>query len=152
MMRVTNRKWIAAGCLIAGVFGGAAGAEVVESTRRARSLDTGLFSLKADDRASFYVTLNDHAAPGPAQLRLQFIDHAGSPAGAQDMTLQPGQSARLHISGPGHFRARAEVLDPAFQFTSGPMIMGTMEVLNLTTEQRGPVCTIHDPGVDGQRQ
>jgi hypothetical protein len=152
MMPTMRRRWVTVGALLAGLFGGAAAAQVVENTRRVRSLDTGLFALKADDRASFFVTLNDKTVDVPAHVRLQFFDHAGVSTATQEVELQPGQSARLHTAGPGYFRARAEVLDTALQLTSGPTVLGTVEVLNLTTAQRGPVCTVWDNGVDGQRQ
>ena len=152
MMRTMRRRWITMGARLVGVFGGAAGAQVVENARRARSIDTGIFELKADDRASFFVTLNDKTVNGPAHVRLQFLDHAGTSTLEQDFVLQPGQSARVQTSGPGFRRARADVLEAAFQLTSQPVVLGTVEVLNLTTAQRGPVCTIHDYGGDGQRQ
>jgi hypothetical protein len=152
MMPTMKRSWIAMGALLVGMFGGAAGAEVIETAMRYRSVDTGLFALKEDDRASIFVTLNDKTVNEPAHVRLQFFDHAGVSKATQDVELKPGQSARLHTAGPGYFRARAEVLDPALQFTSGPTVLATVEVLNLTTAQRGPVCTIWDNGVDGQRQ
>ena len=151
MMRVLNRKWIVVGCLLVGGLGGAVGADVVESVRHNRSLDTGLFTLKADGRASFYVTLNGKATDRAATVRLQFFDQAGSSVSAQDVVLQPGQSGRLHIAGPGYFRAHAEVMEPV-TFTSSPAVLGTVEVLDLTTEQRGPVCTVYDNGADVGRQ
>ena len=152
MIATIRRRWITVGTLLVGVFGGAAGAAVVENAWSLRSLDTGLFALKPDDRANFYVTLNENTANGPAQVRLQFLDQAGSPALTQDVVLQPGQSARVQANGPYLLRARASILDGALKLTSQPALLGTVEVLNLTTAQRGPVCTIHDYGGDGQRQ
>jgi hypothetical protein len=140
------------GTLLVGVSVGAAGAQAIENAWRFRSIDTALFALKADDRASFYVTVNDKTVNGPANVRLQFFDHAGTSTLSEDFLLQPGQSARLQAYGPALLRARADLLDSALQLTSQPALLGTVEVLNLTTAQRGPVCTIVDYGGDGQRQ
>jgi hypothetical protein len=150
MMPTMRRRWITVGTLLAGMFGGAAGAQVVENTKRVRSLDSGIFTLKADDRASFFVTLNDKTVNVPAHVRLQFLDEAGAATLSQDVLLQPGQSTRLSKSGPGFQRVRVE-LDDVLQQTSQP-VLATVEVLNLTTLQRGPVCTLPDYGGDGQRQ
>jgi hypothetical protein len=155
-MMAMKRNWITVGSLLVGVFCGVAGAEVLEKARRFRSIDTGLFALKADDRASIFVTLNDKTVNGPATVRLQFLDQAGSTVLSQDVMLQPGQSTRLSTTGAAagtaFLRARAEVVDDALQLASAPAVLGTVEVLNLTTLQRGPVCTVHDYGGDGQRQ
>jgi hypothetical protein len=152
MTGTMRRRWIAAGSLLVGVFGGAAAAQVVEKASRARWLDTGIFALKADDKANFYITLNENAANGPALVRLQFLDQAGTPTFTDDVMLQPGQSTRVQASGPNFLRARAQVLNGSLQLTAQPLVLGTVEVLNLTTAQRGPVCTIHDYGGDDQRQ
>lgn len=151
MMRVMNRKWIVVGCLLVGVFVGAVGADVVETARRNRSLDIGLFTLNKDSRASFYVTLNGNSTDRPATVRMQFFDAAGSSVAAQDVVLQPGQSGRLSMVGPVYLRAQAYVLEDVV-FTSSPALLGTVEVLDLTTQQRGPVCTVYDNGVDVGRQ
>ena len=151
MMKTIKLQWIAVGSLLVGLFGGAAGAQVAEIVKRNRSVETGIFALRADDRASFYVTLSDNA-PAAAWVRLQFFDDAGTSMISQDAFLQPGHSAWMTTAGPRRLRARAELRDDFLAATSQPTLLGTVEVLNLTTAQKGPVCTLHDGGVDGQRQ
>jgi hypothetical protein len=152
MMKAIKLQWIAVGSLLVGVFGGAAGAQIGQRALDAPSVDTGIFTLKADDRASFHVTLSDRA-PAAAWVRLQFFDEDGASVAADDVLLRPGQSARLTTMGPRHVRASGALRDSALGLTSQPTLFGTVEVLNVTTAQRDPVCTLHDPrGVDGQRQ
>jgi len=150
-MKAIKLRWIAVGSLVVGVFGGAAGAQIAQRALDAPSVDTGIFTLKADDRASFYVTLSDRAAAA-AWVRLQFVDEEGASTDSDDVFLRPGQSARLTTTGPRRVRASGSLRDAALGLTSQPTLFGTVEVLNLTTAQKGPVCTLVDYGADGQRQ
>jgi hypothetical protein len=150
-MKAIKLWWIAVGSLAVGVFGGAAGAQIATRALDAPSVDTGIFMLKADDRASFSLTLSDRA-PAAAWVRLQFFDEDGASTDSNDVLLRPGQSARLTTTGPRRARASGALLDGSLGLTSRPTLFGTVEVLNVTTAQRGPVCTLVDEGVDGQRQ
>jgi hypothetical protein len=151
MMKAIKLQWIAVGSLLVGAFGGVAGAQIAEIVKHSRSVETGIFTLRADDRASFSVTLSDDVSAA-ANVRLQFFDEAGSSTSSQDVLLQPGQSWRITTSGPRHARARADLLDGALALTSQPTLLGTVEVHNVTTAQKDPVCTLVDGGGDGQRQ
>jgi hypothetical protein len=146
-----KRTSLVVGCLLTGVLGGAAGAHVVESAQRLAYFNTGIFTLKADDRASFHVSVDDVRSGSPSRVRLQFFTEAGTLAATNDVVLEPGQSTTLWIAGPGLFRAHAEVVESAF-LTARHTVVATVEILNLTTEQRGPVCNVPDNGVDAGRQ
>ena len=97
------------------------------------------------------MTLSDRVSAA-AWVRLQFFDEDGSSTDSDDVLLRPGQSARLTTTGPRRVRASGALLDAAPGLTSQPTLLGTVEVLNLTTAQKGPVCTLVDGGGDGQRQ
>jgi hypothetical protein len=145
-------SWLAVVCLIVGVGAGAAGAQVIEATFRVRFVNSGLFSLRGDDRAQFHVTLDDTRAGAPGTVLLQFLDEQGTVVARRETVLQAGQSTSLRVAGPGRFRAHARLMDSTFDVTSRRTVVGSVEVLNLTTEERDPVCALDEWGPGGGRQ
>ena len=152
MSTKAKMSWIAGGCLLVGVCAGAAGAQVLEQILAVRYLNSGLFPLNADESAQFRVSLDDLRAGSSARVRLQFLDERGAVVARDDVVLQAGQSAALEASGPGAFRAHAEVLESTLLFTSRRAVVGSLERFNLTTKQRDPLCSIDEVGSGSGRQ
>ena len=147
-----NRSWIAIACLLVGALGGAAGARVVGAATESLFINSGLFSLKADDQATFFVTLDDVKGGLPAKVRLRFFNEAGQLKGFKEVTLQPGQSEGISIIGPGFFRGNGGIFETSTAPSVRRAFFGSGEVLNLTTQQRDPVCSLPGSGVDTGRQ
>jgi hypothetical protein len=148
----TRTSWIAFGCLLLGLGGGAATAQVVGDALSVRNLNSGLFSLDGTDTAAFHVTLDEARGASGGRVLMQFLDEWGTVVARKDVTLQAGQSASLRTEGPGLFRAHAQLVDAGLQITSRRAVVGAVEVLDLTTEQRGPVCSFDEWGLPGGRQ
>jgi hypothetical protein len=152
MMQIKSRVWLAVGCLLVGIGGGAVGAQVIGEVLRPSYLNSGMFSMQPNDTAEFFVTLDDNRNGAPAQVRLQFLDSAGTVVARQVVVLQAGQSTSLRLEGPGSYRAHAQVLDPGLQLLGRRTVVGTVEVVNFTTGTRGPVCSIDYSPVGAGRQ
>jgi len=117
------------GLLLVGVIAGAAGAQVVESLARPHFLNSGLFTLAADEVVHFNVTLDDGRGP-EARVLLQLFDEKGDVVKRQDVSLVPGQSATLDHPGPGVFRAHAQIVEPSnIQLGARRIVVGTVEIL-----------------------
>jgi hypothetical protein len=147
-----NRSWIAIACLLVGAMGGAAGAQVIGAATQSLFINSGLFELKADEEATFFATLDDVKSGLPARVRLRFMDQAGVVKQSKDVTLQPGQSQGIKISGPGFFRGNAEVFETSTTPSVRRAFFGSGQVLNITTQQRDPVCSLPGTPVDTGRQ
>lgn len=152
MRHAKNRAWLAIGCLLVGLCGGAVGAQVFNAVLNASYLNSGLFSMAVDDAALFHVTLDDTSSGLPARVRLEFLDEAGVVVSRKDVDLLAGQSTTLRIAGEGEYRAHAQVLDPDLRLTGRRAVVGAVEVFDLTTGQRGPVCSVDYSPSDGGRQ
>jgi hypothetical protein len=145
----TKVSWIAAGCLLLGVCAGAVGAQVVDQVWVVRYLNTGLVTLSARQSAEFHVTLDDSRTGAPSTVVLTFMDERGVIVARRDVVLQGGQSATLAMTGPALVRGHAELAE-ATSFTSPRRaVVGSMELLDLTTLERGPTCSIDGMGSPG---
>lgn len=145
----TKVAWIAAGCLLLGVCAGAVGAQVVEQAWLVRYLNTGLVTLAERQRAEFHVTLDDTRAGTPSTVVLTFMDERGGVVARREVVLQGGQSATLSMTGPATVRGHAELAEATSFISSRRAVVGSMEVLDLTTLQRGPSCSIDGMGSSG---
>ena len=118
------------GLLLVGMLAGAAGAQVVQIFAPASFLNWGLFTLAADERVHFNVTLDDSPRAPQTKVLQQLIDEAGVVVARQITTLGPGNSATLPWDRPGVFRAHAEVLEPTnTPFGIRRIVVGTVEIL-----------------------
>ena len=118
------------GLLLVGILAGAAGAQAVQIFTPASFLNWGLFTLAADERVHFNVTLDDTQRGPQTQVLQQLFDASGVVVARQITTLGPGKSATLRYAGPGVFRAHAEVLEPANTlFGIRRIVVGTVEIL-----------------------
>jgi hypothetical protein len=138
-----NTRLVALGCLLAGVFAGVAGAQALEAVQR-QYLNTGLFSVKTDQTAHFRVSLDDVAGAPPTRIVLQLLDSNGAVVAKKETTLLPGQSTTLQRSGPGLFRAHADVIDPDLTLSARRATVSTVEVVDTLTGAVRFVCS--DPG------
>jgi hypothetical protein len=152
MMATVNRGWFAIACLLIGAVGGAAGVQVVGAATQSLFINSGLLSLQADEQATFYATLDDLKSGAPAKVRMRFYDQAGVVKASKDVTLQPGQSQGIQIMGPGFFRWNAEIFETSTAPSPRRAFFGSGERLNITTQQRDPVCSLPGSGVDTGRQ
>ena len=144
-MSNTQTRLIAIGCLLSGIFVGVAGAQVAETLQQ-RFLNSGLFAVTADERANFHVTLDDQRGAPPALVRLQILDQNGVVVARREVTLLPGQSASLAKSGPGLFRAHAEVVESGLLFTKRRTTVGSVEVIDDLKGVIRPSCPLmYDP-------
>jgi hypothetical protein len=139
---------IAIGCLIAGAFAGAVGAQVVNGALPVRRAYSGLFTLEPHNRAEFHVTLHDTRSTGPAKALIQFLNRAGATEAWTEVLLQPGQTASLPIPGPAAVRAFAEIKDTTFLATPQRTVVGTVEVVDTLTGVRGTVCPTAATNID----
>jgi hypothetical protein len=149
MSTKTKISCLVAGCLLVGVCAGAVGAQVVADAARLRFLNSGLFVLDAGEDATFHVTLADNRAGAPVRVLVQFLDRQGASVARQEVVLQAGQSTSLTTAGPGEVRAHARVMDGSFDLSARRAIVGGIDVLDLTTRQRRPVCSIDENGSSG---
>lgn len=154
MATTRNHRWLAIGCLLVGVCGGVAGAQVVENLIKVNYLNTGLFALAEGDTALFSVSLDDVRSGQPARVRLQFLDENGMLLASEDAVLGAGQSKTLRLSRAGLTRAHAEVVDPPLQLALRRTFLGMVEVIDSVGTKLPTSCTIHVPsgGGDGGRQ
>ena len=138
---MSNRKTglIMVVCLLIGACVGIAGAQAVEVAQR-RYLNTGLFSLSTDQVARFRVSLDDHAGAPPARVVLQWFSPTGASLGKRETSLLPGQSTTLQTSGPGVFRAHAEVIDPDLPLSPRRAPVASLEVVDTLTGIVRPTC------------
>jgi len=126
---------IVAVCALAGIS--VVGAQVVIQAFARQYLNTGIFSVGQRETANIYVSLDDQSGEAPARVILQLFDETGTEVGHNEAMLAPGQSLRLVAPGPGLFRAHAEVINTAFNFTKRRTGVGTVEVIdNLTAIPR----------------
>ena len=142
----TKVLWTAVGCLLIGVCGGAVAAQVVESAWHVRYLNTGLFRLSANQNAEFHATLDDTRAGASATVLMTFIDERGVVVARREVVLQGGQSATLEMAGPAVVRAHAEFAEATSFSSPRRAIVGSVELLDLTTLERGPTCSIDEGG------
>lgn len=138
-----NARLVAIGCVLAGVCAGVAGAQVFESVTR-QYLNTGLFSVRTGQKAYFRVSLDDVDGAPPTRVVLQLFDPGGVALAKKEATLLPGQSATLERSGPGLFRAHADVIDPDLPLSARRTAASTVEVVDTVTGTTRFVCS--DPG------
>jgi hypothetical protein len=118
------------GLLLVGMLAGAAGAQALQIFAPASFLNWGLFTLAADERVHFNVTLDDAPRAPQTQVLQQLFDASGVVVARQITTLGPGKSATLRYAGPGVFRAHAEVLEPTnIPFGIRRIVVGTVEIL-----------------------
>jgi len=132
-------RLIAAACVVAGVAAGVAGAQVIQTSQR-QFLNTGLFSVGTNEIASFHVSLDDARSGPDAKVILQLIDETGTVvASTGELLLHAGQSASLRTPGPGPFRAHAEVIESALEFSARRRPVATVEVINSLTGVVRPI-------------
>lgn len=142
----TKMVWTAVGGLLIGVCAGAVAADAVETVWHVRYLNTGLITLSAGQNAEFHATLDDTRAGAPATVIMTFIDERGAIVARRDVVLQGGQSATLEMAGPAVVRAHAEFAEATSFFSPRRAVVGSMERLDLTTQERGPTCSIDEGG------
>jgi hypothetical protein len=142
---MSNRKitLLAAGCLLAGLSAGVGAAQVLQAVQR-QHLNTGLFTLLNNQTAHFRVSLDDVSGAPPTRVVLQLFDPGGAVIAHKEATLLPGQSASLQRSGPGVYRAHADVIDPDLQLSRRRAAVGTVEVVDTVSGGVRFVCS--DPG------
>ena len=135
---------IAAAFVVAAVVAGVAGAQVIQNFQK-QFLNTGLFSVGADEIAYFHVSIDDARSGPAARVILQFIDETGAVvAGTGELVVQAGHSVSLRTPGPGLFRAHAEVIETVFQLSARRTAVGAVEVINSKTGGVRPI-PIYDP-------
>ena len=139
-----SKRIIATGCLLIGLLAGVAGAQIVEAITRLQFLNTGLFTVTADQEAAFHVSLDDRRDAPPARVALRVFDAAGIPVARQDVVLAAGQSTTLRVAGPGVFRAHAQIAESALDFTARRQVAGSVEVIDKLTGIIRPTCSF-DP-------
>jgi hypothetical protein len=108
-----------------------------------------LLTLSDKQTAEFHVTLDDLRAGAPSTVVMTFIDERGTIVARRDVVLQGGQSATLALAGPAVARGHAELAEAASFISPRRAVVGSMEVLDLTTLQRGPTCSIDEGGSSG---
>jgi hypothetical protein len=116
----------------------------VQNALSVRFLNTGLVALAPGDTAYFHVSLDDLRSSQPATVRLQFFDETGRLASSDDTVIHAGQSTTLQISGPGLFRAHAELLESSLGFSGRRTVVGTLEVFDSRAQKLPTSCTIYD--------
>ena len=150
MMATMKRSWVAVACLLIGALGGAAAAQ--NKGAATGFINTALFELKDNEEVRVYITLDDIKSGQPAKVRLRFFNELGAVKLFKEVTLQPGQSDYIAISEAGFFRGQAEIFDLTTTPSTRRAFVGGGEIRNLTTLQRGPVCSLPDNGVPVGRQ
>ena len=151
MSKMRSMKLAGLGLLLVGVCAGLAAAQVAQMMQ-ARYLNTGLFTVRGGQTASFHVVLDDRRTGEPAEVALQFLDADGAIVGSSKVTLQAGQSTTLRIDRPGVYRAHAQVIEPSGIFSARRAVAGTVEIFDQFTTETRFVCSIDDssPGVRPQ--
>jgi hypothetical protein len=143
MSKITSPKAIAGGALLVGLLAGVAGAQVFEAVAaQLQILNTGLFKVALEEEVTFSVSHTDVRSRQPVRVLLQLFDEAGASAARHEAVLQAGESTSLAFARPGSYRAQARIVS-ALQFAA-PHVSGTVEVGNLVTPSRRPVCSIID--------
>jgi hypothetical protein len=125
---------------------GALGAQVLARVSLVRYLNTGIIALSDNQTAEFFVTLDDTRGGAPANVLMQFLDDQGVAVARREVVLRPGQSASLETSGPGFVRGHAELMETTSLFTQRRAVVGSATVLNLTTRERDPSCSVDESG------
>jgi hypothetical protein len=118
----------------------------VDRVSQVRYLNTGIFALSNNQTSEFFVTLDDAKGGAPANVLMQFLDDQGVVVARREVVLRPGQSASLETSGPGFFRGHAELMETTSLFTQRRAVVGSVAVLDLTTRERDPVCSVDEGG------
>lgn len=132
MTTIRRPAFLAAACLLFGIFIGVAGAQVVKPLA-AHYLNSGLFSVSPGEGARFRVALDDHQNAPPANVMLQLHDEEGSVLAQKTITLLPGQSTDLATQQPGVYRAHARVVDPADPPSDRRVTVGSVEIFDIDT-------------------
>ena len=145
-----NTGLIAIGCLLAGVFAGVAGGEALEAVNQ-QYLNTGVFSVRTNETAYFRVSLDDLAGAPPTRVVMQLFDPAGVVLARKETTLLPGQTATLQLSGPGLFRAHADVIEPDLPLSARRTPASTLEVVDTITGTTRPSCGPDPKGLPPSR-
>lgn len=139
MGRITGR-WLAVGCVVVGVCVGVIGARVAAQSQYRSYLNTGLFSLKAQQEATFTASLDDEPGRTGVMIRLQFLDRNGAVRSTRDVVVGAGQSASLTVPGPGPVRAHAEIVDTGLGLTGRRVIIGGVEIRDTLTADLDSTC------------
>jgi hypothetical protein len=148
MQKQRATKTIAVGCLLVGLLAGAAAAQIVEAIFRVQFLNTGLFTVNADQEAAFHVSLDDQQGSPPARVALRLFDAAGTTVGSQDVALRAGESTTMRIAGPGIFRAHAQIVASTdLEFTARRQVVGSVEVVDKFTGIIRPTCSFDPWGI-----
>src|SRR5688572_6616847 len=111
MQKQRATKTIVCGCLLIGLLGGVAAAQVAEAIFRVQFLNTSLFSVTSNQVAAFHVTLDDEKSGPPARIALRVFNSAGTQVAGRDVVLSAGQSTSMAIAGPGVFRVHAQIAE-----------------------------------------
>ena len=115
--------------LVVGIVTGVAGAQAVQLLQPPSFLNTGLFTLGKGETALFNVTLDDDRGGPAANVVMQLIDPRGVIVVRQLATLAPGQSATLKYDVPGVYRAHAQIVSAAGEFSDRRALITTLEIL-----------------------
>jgi hypothetical protein len=131
MLRNIAMKSTAFGLVLLGIVVGVAGAQVVDTFRRAGSGGSGLFTVSSGEAVSFHVSLDDDT-PGPVgRVQMRLFDQRGVVVARQLVALAPGQSATLTHDVPGWYRAQADVLESAFGLSDRRTVASTVELFDV---------------------
>ena len=150
MSKFMTMKLVAAGALLVGVFAGAAGAQLVRN-QQSHFIGTSLFRVERGETVNFHVTLEDNRGASPAPVVLRLLNARGTVVAAENVTLQPGQSATLETSEEGTFRAQAQIFEPQTA-SARRRVLGGVELFDmnsLTTKPRF-VCSFGDNAGGGR--
>ena len=148
-MSTTGRKLTGMGLLVAGILIGATGAKALDALTPSY-LDTGIFTVQPGEAGRFYASLHDITGSASATVLLQILDHAGALIVQKKVTLAAGKSTSIAVNVPGKYRAHARILDAPRVFGAERRVLGTMEVGNDLGLTIRPVCTMHEPDVQGK--
>ena len=115
------------GLLTLGAVAGAGGA-VAAGAVTPGFLDTGLFTVRPGEHATFSVSLDAPPGSASAPVLLQFLDESGVVMLQQNVLLDPGHSTALSLAADGRYRAHARVLDEPRAFGVRRRVVGTVEL------------------------
>lgn len=126
------RGWL----LGVGVVGVAAvallGTRAAGQTGTVDHLNTPLFSVRANETASFNVSLDDVTGAAPVVVYFEFIDRNGVVVKSQTVTLGAGRTVTLSLKAVGQFRTHAEIVDTG-ALSARRAVVGHVEIGDLTT-------------------
>lgn len=112
---------------------------------------TGLFTVPADHRVAFHLTLDDRPGAPAARVRLTLVDVSGRTVAERAATLGAGQSLTLRLEQAGLFRAYAEVAHPAVNLSARRTAIGGVEVIDSLGTTIRPICSFDKTGVGAGR-